>query len=423
MKKAILFLEPMNHIMKVIESAHSSGLEPIVIHQLPIQTAEPYGHASSLIAESCQISSWTDEQKLDDIFTQLNSNYEIVGTYAAAEITLLFEAKVRQQLNLPTNSAETIKSILDKEKVRKKLLQQGLSDLTYYDQNQSMNLESWPEGFRAFVKPTHGAGSANVYQCSNWQDFQDALEQYQSKNYSSFPILNDYMLQSDRFFMEQAAEGELMSLECITFNGKTTPIGITSRSILASNPEVEMGACFPYPHKFQQEIIDKVIKIHETLGFQHGASHTEIIVSETGKVELVELNPRFIGADMIMVINAALNTKFEDVLLKLSRGINPTVDMVDRDNFASIQYVLPCEDLESFDEITFPEDGVCFTRLSQKLGASVSAHKSQFGHLGGFITMDKDYEELLTKVKNNRRLVKVNGKTLGNHANNEVLVF
>lgn len=420
---AVLFLEPVNHILKVVESAHRKGVTPIAIHQMPLQTDAPYGHASKFIAATEQIDSWMDSEKLWMAYDKLTEQYNVVGTYAAAEITLEFESLVRERLGLPHNPASTVAAVLDKQTARQVLASQGLTKLRFYSQKQIEQWSGWPENFSAFFKPVNGAGSAHVYHCSNEQELEKAIDNFNAENLSSFPILRDYLQKHGRYFLEEEAKGELLSLECITFDGEVTPLGVTSRTVLANNPEIEMGASFPYPHSNWKGIVDKVTAIHHALGIRHGATHTEIIVDQEGNIELVELNPRFIGADMLLVVNAALQSRFEDKLLELGLGRKPELSCLDNHRFAALQYVLPSKDLASFNSIYFPPEEVVFSRVSQPIGKPVVAQANQFGYLGGFIATGNNYDSLTRQVAETRSRIKVNGELLGNHPSNQVTIY
>src|SRR5262245_30521051 len=101
--KAVLFCEPVNHILKVVEAAHKKGLVPVAIHSMPLSSRPPYGQATSLIQATQQIPGWKDAAVIMAAVDSLAERYEIVGTYAAADITVRFDALIRKRLGLPHN--------------------------------------------------------------------------------------------------------------------------------------------------------------------------------------------------------------------------------------------------------------------------------------------------------------------------------
>ena len=62
--------------------------------------------------------------------------------------------------------------------------------------------------------------------------------------------------------------------------GSFYSLGLVSRILYSKNPIVEMGSCFPYSHPIEKDIVDKVKRVHEEIGFFHGPTHTEVIVSK-----------------------------------------------------------------------------------------------------------------------------------------------
>lgn len=421
-KRAVLFLEPLNHVLKVVEAAHRKGLTPICIHNLPLSSRPPYGSAVALFEATRSISSWTDIAAMEAAFAQYAEEFEIVGTYSAAEITLVWESQIRARLGLPSNGPDLITKTLDKFLVRKVLQANQLTQISCLNQDEVLELSSWPENMVAYFKPKNGSASAHVHRCTSMSDLQHALSAWNAQSEATLAPLKEYIHSSRGFFLEQAAEGELMSLEGLCYAGDYTVLGLTSRTVLAANPVVEMGACFPYQHPHYERIVEKVRAIHKTLGITHGATHAEVMVTEDGIVELVELNIRFVGADILMVMNAALETAIEDQLLALACGSAPaTVNSAPR-KFAAVQYFLTPEGEKVFQEITFPQGQIVFERIIAQVGGNLSTKANQEGFLAAFIAVEADYERLLNSVQQLRFETKVNGKTLGDQMNNRVIL-
>jgi biotin carboxylase len=421
-KRAVLFLEPMNHVLKVVEAAHKEGLLPICVHNLPLSTRPPYGGAVELFDASIAIDSWRNIPAMEAAFEKLSAHYEIVGTYSAAEITLIWESQIRARLGLPSNGPALITDTLDKHCVRKTLQRHQLTSLACFDQEEVGRFTSWPDGLIAYFKPRNGSASAHVHRCISMEDLEHAKKAWEAQSETTLAPLKEYIHSDRGFFLEQGAIGELVSLEGLNFDGHYTVLGLTSRSVLAENPVIEMGACFPYQHPHYDRIVEKVTAIHKVLGIKHGATHTEVIVSDDGVVELVELNIRFAGADLLMLINFALGIALESQLLALGCGRpHDKLDMA-TGKFAAVQYFLAPEGEEIFEAIEFPEGQVVFERVIAQAGAKLSTKANQEGFIAAFIAVDDEYANLLIKVLRLRLETKVNRKALGDQRNNRVIL-
>ena len=410
----VLILEPVNHVLKVAEAAHEAGYQIVAIHTAPISTDAPYGMVTPHFAETIQIKAWNNAEEVTQAFEQLNSRYILVGTYTAAEITLLHESGFRSALGLPHNSVELLNQLLDKQVVRSALKEAGLSKFGFITEDETKKEGfSWPDNFAGYFKPRNGAGGAHVHRCENADQFAEALATWEAQKQVSFGPLQEYIYEDNQFFIEEEIQGELMSLEGYTFDGKFHPLGLTSRTTLQSDSSIETGACFPYPHSLYDQIVDKVKRIHQHLGVTHGATHTELIVTPDGDIELVELNCRFIGADMLLTINEAYTDNVAELLLQLALGVNPGEVSYQAPKVASLQYIIPPACESTFETIEFPKEQIVLTRTLRKPGDKLFRKDNQEGYIGAFICTDDNYEALATKLQDLRAQTKVNGKQIG----------
>src|SRR5205814_2433565 len=139
-------------------------------------------------------------------------------------------------------------------------------------------------------------------------------------------------------------------------------------------------------------------------------------------VELVELNPRFVGADVLMVINAAYQRDIQDVLLALACGEPiPEFDKTPP-RYAALQYFLAPEGESTFEKIEFPEGNIVFERVIPAAGAAMPQKKHQEGFIASFIAVGDDYPQLIRRVQAMRHETKVNGKVLGDQPSNLVVL-
>src|SRR6266545_3497502 len=98
--KAYVVFEPINHVMKTIEAAKRRGLYVIVFRTLPLTTIQPYAAAAERIDVDVVVDNWADHEALMRIADDACKGVDVVGSYAAAEITLPFESLFRQRHGL-----------------------------------------------------------------------------------------------------------------------------------------------------------------------------------------------------------------------------------------------------------------------------------------------------------------------------------
>lgn len=426
MKSFFVVLEPVNHMYKVIEAASRAGNKVLVIHSIPLNPPAPYDAAIACIHATLHVSSWSDTAALLQAITDMTDGHQIGGTYAGMEITLPLEALLRAQHGLPCNAPEVIELVQNKGKVRGVLRECGLSNLRHLDEQQIRTLERWPfEGQRAFFKPVNGAGSAYVTRCSSPDDIARCLNHWDANNLSMPEFLSDYLRAGQGVFLEEEIVGQLMSLEGYVWNGVYTPIGLTSRDVLARDIAIEMGATFPYSTPRWQEIIAKVSAIHATLGINHGPTHTEIIVPrDDSDIELVEVNIRFVGADVLILINEAFAICFEDTLVDLAMGQTPRFQRSDvAEAYASVQYLLPAPGTNQLASIEMAYPEIIFSKTMRKIGSPLTSCQFQGDQIAGFIVRADSYREVTAVAQRIREQVKVNGIPLGDNPNNVIAAY
>lgn len=422
-EKAYVVFEPVNHVMKVVEAAKRQGFHVIVFRALPLTPHAPYAAAALCIDTDVVIDSWTDGDALMQRVESVCSGFEVVGSYAAAEICLPFEARFRERHGLHGLAPGKVAFLLDKERVRNHLRQAGLTRLETLTQDEALQMSHWPAGKAYFFKPVRGAGSALVTRCGSLDELRAAISNWDEKPEVNVKWLRQYIEADNRFFLEQAAEGELMSLEGFAVNSDYFALGLSSRSVLARDPAIEMGLSFPYEHPARERIIEKVRAIHLALGVDNGPTHTEIIATHDGEVELVELNIRFVGADVLLAVNAALQTRIEDQIVNVTLGRKPDLSALDQaQGVAMVQQVMPPLESKFFDSIEFPQEQVVHTKITQPLGQQLHSTRFQIDQIGAYIVRGASYGEALERADFVRRHIKVNGQLLGDDANNIVVL-
>jgi biotin carboxylase len=225
-------------------------------------------------------------------------------------------------------------------------------------------------------------------------------------------FIANFLRSKEEYHVEEEFEGELMSVEAIVADGNFQVVGLTSRSFFSRNPVVETGACFPYPHPLSSEIFQFVERAHQILGLTEGATHTELIVNPEGEMEIIDLNPRFIGADHLPAINLAYGMKIEEALLDWALGKRFTLQF-SHTHYSCLQYILPPHDLR-FESIEFPQaDDIKFHTSLVERGAWVTSNDRETDFLGCYITLGSSFSAAVKRSRELRSCVTINGGLLG----------
>lgn len=392
---AILFLEPKGPNFEVMRSAKERGFEILALYSdegLFKNVSEPYKSAHACIDYSQKIKSWAQEEELETLYSELDQKYKLAGIYFGTECCAKIGSLWRERLQLPSLAPSTVdKLILDKYHLRQKLVSLGLSQIQVELVPNNFNTP-WPFKGAAYLKPRKGMASVYVFRCENWNDVKKSLAKVQPEDLP--PWAANYVSVHD-FFLEEEFQGELLSAESLATAGDIQILGLLSRILFSQNPIVEMGSCFPYTRPDENKIKDFVKAVHAALEFSNGPSHVELMVGENGHLEIIDFNPRFVGADVMQSINHAFETKIQEQLLNYTLGEKVELPSQIK-KYCCLQYFLAPKS-ETFESLDFPShEKVVFKTQFIPEGTPLKGSKEQLDYLGCYLVTGSDMHEALS---------------------------
>jgi len=316
-------MNPMKKIMIIgaglsqvpaIEQAKNMGLETVVI--------DGSDKAPGLkLAHHREIISTKDVEGA----IQAAKKYDIDGVLTiATDSGVMSVAGVATELGLPGISQETARLSTNKFLMRSKFKEAGVPSPEFGRCSTVQEARELVEkiGMPVIFKPEDNAGSLGVIMLSSISELENCFEFTKASSFSGSILVEEYL------------DGPEVSVESLTYDGKTTILAITDK--MTSQPPycVELGHTMPSELSDDvQEDIKKVAKMGlEALGVDIGAGHTEIKITKEGP-KIVEIGARmggWIGADMVVKATGIDMTKeairislgdMPDIEQKYSRGV------------------------------------------------------------------------------------------------------
>lgn len=415
MRGQVLFLEPKGTILEVVREAKKRGYEVTALvsdNDILKNLPPPYDSARGCIDQIIEIKSWEDRNEVLTKAEALDRKEPISGIYFGIDPCAVVGALLRKRFSLPSPAPEVMELILDKRRLRMRLATLQLSKLKSIPDSEADLWTHWEIGKAAYFKPVHGSFSMFVKRCENLEDLKQARGAWKQGAKDAPKYVSEYLNSNPTYHLEEEISGELMSVEAICHQGQFKCVGLTSRILFSKDPTVEMGSCFPYPHPLAEKIIDLVRRAHIGLGFSDGPTHTEVIVSPRNEIEIVDFNPRFIGADVLQSINHAYGIRIEESLVDWATGTEPNVKPRES-QFSCIQYVLPPEPL-TFESMTFPSvPEVKFATYFPVSGTKVLSTERQIDYLGCYLTVQPGFTKAIERSRELRKEVKINQHLMG----------
>ncbi|WP_221048514.1 ATP-grasp domain-containing protein [Methylogaea oryzae] len=246
------------------------------------------------------------------------------GILCLIDIRIIEAAALAERLGLRFLNPQTATLLRDKYRVRCALAERGIAqpDFALATHNGELRNAVSDLGLPVIVKPCDGYGSQNITMLLTDDDINpliDPLDHY-------LPCRTDYGLgvtANDRLLVERYIEGTLIGCDTLTLDGKHVMLGINEKSMFPPPFGAIQGSCFPSDRFDVAPVREYVFAVLDAVGFNDGASHTEIILSAEGPL-LVEVNPRLVGAKIPRLLNLAFGRSVHRDLIDLHLGIPPS---------------------------------------------------------------------------------------------------
>lgn len=251
---------------------------------------------------------------------KIQATQKVDGLFTASEFFIEVATQAAVQLGLPHQSLEALGVARNKEKTRELLRKHDIpTPLSYQVQSQSEAVTAAQKlGFPVILKPSRGAGSADVLLC---QSLEDVGRQ--------FEVIKANLKDQGCVLVEEFVQGPLVSVESLTWNNEIHFFGLSSRTFTPHPNFCEMSYSFPYLEnteiaKQAQDIAKRALL---AVGHKIGAAHTEIIISKRGPL-IIELNLRVGGFFVGEMISEVYGFDYFYELLRLAIHEKPQIPPV-----------------------------------------------------------------------------------------------
>ena len=237
-------------------------------------------------------------------------SYVIAGTESGIQLA----EKIANKLQLPTNHPDLIDIRIDKFKAISKLKEKGFNTRRQFLTRSANDLKQW-EGFNfklpLIVKPTQSAGSDGVTICKKPSEVNSSvLSLLHQKN--KLGLFNNEVL------IEEYLEGQEFIVDMMHFKNQVelNHICLSVKNNISGNPIYDHIRTVSFSEPIVQKITSYLIPVLNTLGYQHGPSHSEVIVTQKGP-QLIEASPRLSGANLPQILNSSSSNSSLDCWIEI----------------------------------------------------------------------------------------------------------
>lgn len=359
----------------------SGGPHPVVRDADEVVLADTNDDAAVMVA-ALGVAS---RRRVDGVLTTCDYYLETVATIA-------------DRLALPGAAPEVMHTATRKHLVRAALDRAGLANPAF------AVASSWEAaveaagnlGYPLVAKPVDLNAGTAVQRVDDEATLKDAFWEVTGAERNTRRQLRERVV-----LLEELLDGPELSVEAVTLNGETTILGITDKSVTAPPAFVESGHMFPaqLPAAVERTVESFVRQALEAVGYTHGLSHTEVMLTADGP-RIVEINPRQAGGYLFDLIRLVTGTHPLELLVDISLGHTPPIGTAaaplitahPRATSAAIFFVLSPEEgvVQTVDGIERLDQDPDVLRYTLPVPARVQRARSNDAYLGHVLTVDPD---------------------------------
>ena len=278
---------------------------------------------------------------------------------------------VANRLGLTANTDECTFLSTNKHAMREAFFRGGDPSPKSFLVESAEQAQALPLTYPVIVKPTDRSGSRGITKLYDPAGLADAIRDAQEQGFEK------------KALVEEFAEGDEYSVECISFGGEHHFLAMTKKYTTGVPHFIETGHLEPAPVDVKTLETVKRVVFHalDTLEIKNSASHSELKIAADGTIRLIEIGGRMggdcIGSDLVML---STGVDFVRAVIQVALGQKPDLTPVHKGRPAAIRFVFTQRDLDVLHTVEkdHPDYLVRVENLTE-ISGEVSDSSTRFG--------------------------------------------
>jgi biotin carboxylase len=246
------------------------------------------------------------------------------GVITSCDYYLSAVAQLAEHFGLPTTPPDAFETARLKHRMRAALDRAGLPNARYAVTRSWLETQVAAEriGYPVVLKPVDLCSSMFVVVAQDEATLRSAFDQL-----AAFPINTRKIPREPIFLIEEYLTGEEISVEAFTYDGQTTIIGLTDKSLSQPPAFIETGHMTPaiVEPSVAQASAELVTQALTAVGYTHGMSHTEVKLTPHGP-RIVEINVRGGGGHISQLYRLVQGVDPVEMMVQLALGHRPAYE-------------------------------------------------------------------------------------------------
>ncbi|MFI5804419.1 acetyl-CoA carboxylase biotin carboxylase subunit family protein [Streptomyces sp. NPDC051561] len=275
-----------------------------------------------------------DQQALLKAGEALARRHTIAGVLTWNEMLLVNTAHLAQHLGVRTDSPEVLRGCRDKATSRTHFARHEVPSARSAKAGSLLEAALLAErtGYPIVLKPAGQAGSIGVIRVDQAEQLPHAYE-FASSGAQTWSGENADVL------VEEYLDGPEISVECVTYQGVTTPVAVTRKTVGFAPYFEEVGHSVDAFDPLLPAVGPVAVAAVRALGITTGIQHVEVRLTATGP-RLIEVNAR-VGGDLIgRLVQLSTGIDLPRAAADLALGVRPHLTPT-RQGAAAIRLLYP----------------------------------------------------------------------------------
>ena len=322
-------------------------------------------------------------------------NHQIDGVLTAAtDYGVLTAAYVAQEMKLPGLKYEVAQLIKNKYQVRKCLYENHVDDTEQaYEVHKDTNIEELAQKivYPVMVKPCDGSGSRGASRVDNAEDLKEACE---------YAIAGSI---TNRAEIETFITGREYGAESLVIDGEVHVLGVMQKWMTKPPYYAELGHSIPSNLKpeVEEKVKKCVMNAIKALGVNFGSVNMDMLISEDGKVYIIDIGARM-GGNMIGPCIIPYGTGIDYMAAMIQNAVGDPIDLKVKDKYAVATKLLAFDSgivktLPDIKEVEKKFDVEIYHHLEK--GMKVNEYHTNLDGCGYIVAKAKTQKEAVNKAE------------------------
>lgn len=260
----------------------------------------------------------------------------------ASDLAAITVNYVAERLSLIGNSMQATLKSTNKHLMRETFELHGDPSPSSIQIDEHTDISLLNLTYPVIVKPTDRSGSRGIFKLESSDGLEAAIKASLTESFEK------------KALVEEFAEGQEYSVECISYQGKHHMLAMTLKYTTGAPHFIETGHLEPAPvNKDMYEYVQRVVyHALDSLEIRNSASHTEIKINEKGEVRIIEIGGRMggdcIGSDLVRY---STGIDYVRAVIQVACGIEPDLTPVCEPQSVEVRFIFTENDVVEMERI------------------------------------------------------------------------